>query len=126
MFWFCDYFTGGLPISYRLFPGNTYEGKTLVAMVQELQKEYSINNILLVADRAMFNEENLLEMESLGIEYIVAARLKTLPGNLKADILQSEYKAAAVMDELYWVKEFGHKSRRLIVGYSSRRAKRCS
>lgn len=116
--------TGGLPISYRLFPGNTYEGKTLVAMVQELQKEYSINNILLVADRAMFNEENLLEMESLGIEYIVAARLKTLPGNLKADILQSEYKAAAVMDELYWVKEFGHKSRRLIVGYSSRRAKK--
>lgn len=116
--------TKGLPITYRLFPGNTYEGGTLVEMVKDLQAQYAINTILLVADRAMFNEENLSHMESLGIQYIVAAKLKALPGNLKTDIFQAEYKADVIGDELHWLKEFEHKSRRLVVGYSSKRAKK--
>lgn len=116
--------TKGLPITYRLFPGNTYEGGTLVGMVQDLQTQYTIDNILLVADRAMFNEENLSQMESLGIQYIVAAKLKALPRNLKTDIFQAEYKADVIGDELHWLKEFEHKSRRLVVGYSSKRAKK--
>ena len=116
--------TKGLPITYRLFPGNTYEGGALVEMVRDLQTQYTINNILLVADRAMFNEENLSQMESLGIQYIVAARLKALPRNLKTDLFQAEYKADVIGDELHWLKEFEHKSRRLIVGYSSKRAKK--
>ena len=116
--------TKGLPITYRLFPGNTYEGGTLVGMVQDLQTQFTIDNILLVADRAMFNEENLSQMESLGIQYIVAAKLKALPRNLKTDIFQAEYKADVIGDELHWLKEFEHKSRRLVVGYSSKRAKK--
>jgi len=116
--------TKGLPITYKLFSGNTYEGSTLVEMVKDLQTEYAINNILLVADRAMFNEENLSQMESLGIQYIVAAKLKALPKSLKSDILHSDYQAAVIGDDLHWLKEFEHKSRRLIVGYSSKRAKK--
>jgi transposase len=116
--------TKGLPITYKLFPGNTYEGGTLVEMVKDLQTEYAINNILLVADRAMFNEENLSQMESLGIQYIVAAKLKALPKSLKSDILHADYQASVIGDELHWLKEFEYKSRRLVVGYSSKRAKK--
>lgn len=116
--------TSGLPITYKLFPGNTYEGGTLVEMVEDLKAEYSINNILLVADRAMFNEENLSKMEELGIDYIVAAKLRTLPGGLKKEILDSDYQGALVREEFQWLKEFEHKSRRLIVGYSAKRAKK--
>jgi transposase len=116
--------TSGLPITYKLFPGNTYEGGTLVEMVEDLKTEYSINNILLVADRAMFNEENLSKMEELGIDYIVAAKLRTLPGGLKKEILDSDYQGALVREEFQWLKEFEHKSRRLIVGYSAKRAKK--
>jgi transposase len=114
--------TNGLPITYRLFPGNTYEGGTLLHMVQELTSEYSIKNILLVADRAMFNDDNLSKMEELGITYIVAARLKTLSKGLKSEILGDDYSAAVVGNELQWVNEFEHKNRRLIVSYSSSRA----
>lgn len=116
--------TKGLPITYRLFPGNTYEGGTLVEMVKDLQTQYAIDNILLVADRAMFNEENLFQMESLGIQYIVAAKLKALPKNLKSDILHTDYHAAVIENELHWLKEFEYKSRRLVVGYSYKRAKK--
>ena len=116
--------TKGLPITYKLFPGNTYEGGTLVEMVKDLQTQYAIKNILLVADRAMFNEENLSFMESLGIQYIVAAKLKTLPKSLKSDILHADYSEEVIGDELHWLKEFEHKSRRLVVGYSAKRAKK--
>jgi transposase len=114
--------TKGLPITYKLFPGNTYEGGTLVEMVKDLQTQYAIKNILLVADRAMFSEENLSFMESLGIQYIVAAKLKTLSKSFKSDILHADYKEEVIGDELHWLKEFEHKSRRLVVGYSAKRA----
>ncbi len=79
----------GLPVTYELFPGNIYEGATLIQMVQKLKKTYNINNILLVADRAMFTEKNLFFMDKLGITYIVAAKLKALPNKLKEEILES-------------------------------------
>jgi transposase len=114
--------TKGLPITYKLFPGNTYEGGTLVEMVKDLQTQYAIKNILLVADRAMFTEENLSSLESLGIQYIVAAKLKALPKSLKSDILQADYTEEVMGDKMHWLKEFEYKSRRLVVGYSAKRA----
>ena len=114
--------TKGLPITYKLFPGNTYEGGTLVEMIKDLQTQYAIKNILLVADRAMFTEENLSSMESLGIQYIVAAKLKTLPKSLKSDILHADYTEEVIGNEMHWLKEFEYKSRRLVVGYSAKRA----
>jgi transposase len=61
-------------------------------------------------------------MEEMGITYIVAAKLRTLSKGLKAEILQDDYKATAVGNELQWINEFEHNNRRLIVSYSSRRA----
>jgi transposase len=116
--------TNGMPITYKIFPGNTCEGNTLIEMVKELQNEYLVKNILLVADRAMFNDDNLALMEQLNIQYIVAAKLKTLPKKLKTDILHSEYKFDVIANEPHWVNEFTYKSRRLVVSYSSKRARK--
>jgi len=117
--------TDGHPVDYRLFPGNTYEGHTLVEMVKDLKRQYKVNDILLVADRAMFNDTNLAFMDQEGIHYIVAAKLKSLSKMLKSQILDSRgYRAAVVSDELHWVNEFEHKGRRLIVGYSTNRARK--
>jgi transposase len=114
----------GLPITYQTFAGKTTEGTTLVQMVQRLKSEYEINNVMLVADRAMFVKQNLNEMDRLGVKYIVAAKLKTLPGALKKQLLAPDYRAALVADELHWLKEFEHETRRLVVGYSSTRARK--
>lgn len=117
--------TDGLPITYELFPGNTYEGHTLMTMVEALKKRYAINNILIVADRAMFNEDNLQQMEQSGVNYIVAAKLKTLSNALKNEITaDDDFKAATVDNELYWLKEYELGGRRLIVSYNSRRARK--
>jgi transposase len=114
----------GLPVSYEIFPGNMYEGHTLIKMVERLKQEYCVNNITLVADRAMFTENNLSSMEDIDISYIVAAKLKTLPKELKKQILETDFKADVVNNELHWIKEFDYKGRRLVVSYSSKRAKK--
>jgi len=115
--------TDGFPITYKLFPGNTSECKTLIPIIKELRDEYKINRILLVADRAMFNNENLRQMDEEGIKYIVASKLKTLSKNLKEKILTlSDYKTIHEKDKTLIYNEYPYNDNRLIVTYSSSRA----
>ena len=61
----------GYPIGYKLFPGNTTEGKTLIQHIEDVKSRFELKEVTLIADRAMFSRENLESMESLGINYIV-------------------------------------------------------
>jgi transposase len=115
----------GLPITYEVFPGDTFEGHTLQTAVEKLKKRFAVENILIVADRAMFNWKNLDWMDGEKIRYIVAAKLRSLSKDLKDQILGSAlYAATEVENELHWVREFALKDRRLIVSWSGERAKR--
>jgi transposase len=115
----------GLPITYEVFPGDTFEGHTLQIAVEKLKQRFDVENILIVADRAMFNWKNLDWMDGEKIRYIVAAKLRSLSKKMKERILHSAlYAPTEVENELHWVQEFSLKDRRLIVSYSSERAKR--
>jgi transposase len=115
--------TGGHPVTYELFPGSTYEGGTLITIIENLQRRFEVEKIILVADRAMFNEKNLKLLEDKKIQYVVAAKLRSLDKKKKSDILSSQLFRPTLLDEeLHWIKDFEHKNRRLIVSYSSIRA----
>ena len=115
----------GHPLSYELFPGNTSEGCTLINAVEKLKKDFKVNKVVLVADRAMFGDRNLDYMETQGIKYVVAAKLKSFSREKKSQILEEKnYKPAVVVNELQWTKELEYKNRRIIVSYSSKRAKK--
>ena len=111
--------TEGLPLTYELFPGNTSEGKTLIKVIEKMKFKYGAEKILLVADRAMFNEVNLSTLDDLNVEYIVAAKLKSLPKEMKDKILI--HKEAQDPDLKYWHQEYNFKNRRLIVNYTKDR-----
>jgi len=115
----------GLPVGYEVFPGNTSEGKTLIPVISDLKKKYNVANVCFAADRAMFTKENLEELDSLGINYVVAAKLKTLKKDLKDEILNcSNFKCYASESEINWYQELAHKNGRLIVNYSDKRAQK--
>jgi len=116
----------GLPVTYKLFPGNTFEGHTLKKTIEDLRSDFNVEDFVFVADRGMFSEKNLQYMEDQNIKYIVAACLKKLPSATKNELLTCEFKPAVVCDDFQWVDEFNHKGRRLIVSYSSKRAKKDS
>ncbi len=88
-------------------------------MIEKLKNTYGVENIQLVADRAMFTEQNLATMDALGIEYIVAAKLKSLSKEFKDQILN--FKISQPLDHKLWHREYDFKGRRLIVSYSEER-----
>lgn len=115
--------TDGLPIGYELFPGNTYEGSTLITAIEQIEKQYSIANTFIVADRAMFTESNLTQLNEKKVKFIVAAKLKSTGKDLKEQILTDVESARGGDDKLsFWVKDYEYKGRRLVVSYSSKRA----
>lgn len=79
----------GHPLGYKLFPGNTSEGAVLIKTMKNLKKKFAVRKAAVVADRAMFSEKNLQFMDEAGLEYVVAAKLRALPKDLKEDILSS-------------------------------------
>lgn len=71
----------------------------------------------------MFSQKNLQLLEGKGYQYIIAAKLKTLPQALKESILsESSYHPAVLGEDFGWVGEFEHEKARLIVSYKTQRA----
>jgi transposase len=116
----------GLPINYNIYTGNTYEGHTLIPALDELRKSYEIDKVVIVADSGMFNDNNLIELENKGYEYIVCSRLKNLPKKLQEQVtVRSNYESINItndIDSKYKAKEFNHNGRKLIVSWSSKRS----
>lgn len=115
--------SNGSPIGYQLFPGNTAEVKTLLTCIQKWREDFKITNTIVVADRAMLSETNLALMESEGLTYIVAAKLKSLPAALKKNILsQNQIIIGERSEELTAIQEHEYRGRRLVVSYIKSRA----
>lgn len=113
----------GLPVGYELFAGNTAEVKTLVAAIESWKDHLPIADVCFVGDRAMFCEANLKLLETKGYRYVVAAKLRSLPKALQANILnENSYKDAEFEKEIGRIGEFNYQDRRLIVSYKTKRA----
>lgn len=112
----------GLPVGYKLFPGNTYEGKTLPLVLKQLKTEYGIHRLIFVADRGMINGGNLDCIREAGFEFIIGMKLWALKEeeqNRVVKIRSWDYETVE-----YKVKELSHTFGRLIVTWSADRAKR--
>lgn len=76
----------GLPISYEVFSGNTFEGHTFIPMIQSFIKKNKVGVLTVVADAAMISTENSLALNEKGIHFIVGARLGNISGDLLKEI----------------------------------------
>lgn len=80
----------GRPVGYELFPGNTFEGKTLNTALESIEKRFGIRNIIIVADRGINSKLNLKSIVDKNYGYIVASRIKSMPASVKAEILNNK------------------------------------
>ena len=112
----------GLPIGYEVFPGSEHEGKSLIPSLENMRKREGVETAIHVADRGMFGEANLKDMEERNLQYIVGARLKSLPKDLKERILDLDAYKTTGGSEDSLSAEFEHKGRRIVVGWSRKRA----
>lgn len=109
----------GLPLGYQLLPGNTYEGNTLLNAISGWQKTYSDSKFVLVADSGMLNKNNLSALDTKGIDYIVCARIKSLPKATKEEMLSLK-ESQDQQKDFYHTIEFSE--RKLIISYKLTRA----
>jgi transposase len=65
----------GFPLSYEVFAGNTFEGKTMLPVVERFIAGHPQVKPIIVADAAMLDEQRLTELREKKISYIVGARL---------------------------------------------------
>lgn len=65
----------GFPLSYQVFAGNTFEGKTMLPVIETFISAHPQARPIVVADAAMLDEERLTELRQKKLSYIVGARL---------------------------------------------------
>ena len=110
---------GGYPIGYDIFPGNTFEGVTMLPMIERFQKKYGFKKPIIVADSGLLSKRNILLLEKHGYQFILGARIKNETNDIKSTILT---KAIHARDGQSFIVKKGNY--RLIVSYSKHRAEK--
>jgi transposase len=114
----------GLPIGYELFKGNEAEVKTLITSVNNWKSLFNIKQVTFVGDRAMFSQGNLAILDEYGYNYVIAAKLRKLPSNIKEQILdEKNYCIDSYKNDVAWLGEFEFNNKRIISSYTPSRAK---
>jgi hypothetical protein len=67
----------GHPLCSHLWPGNTADVKTLVPVAKDVQRRFGTGRICVVADRGMISRETIVQLEAMGWEYILGARMRS-------------------------------------------------
>ena len=78
----------GIPIAHEVFPGNTADVHAFNQMITVIKDKYPVGKIILIADRGMVSEENLIHLEQSGLSYVVGIRMRQLPQTLKKKLLE--------------------------------------
>lgn len=72
-----------IPITYRLFKGNTHDSQTMMPLLQETRKTYGLNRIIIVADKALNSGDNVAFLMAKGDGFIFSQKIRGASQELK-------------------------------------------
>jgi hypothetical protein len=78
----------GYPIAYDIFEGNTFEGHTMIPVIEATQKKYNLPKPIVIADSGLLSKDNLQKLAEQKYEFILGARIKNETEALKKEILE--------------------------------------
>jgi transposase len=107
-----------MPVSFDIYPGNTFEGHTFKDAVETMKKEYQLGKVIVVSDRGMMSKKNIEVVENSNYEFIVGKSIKQLK---KIDIFDEELIEIAKGIKY---REVQYDNNRLLIIYSEERAKK--
>lgn len=117
--------TQGVPLGFEVYPGNTFEGKTVADIVQKMRNKFKVRRFIFVGDRGLFSRKNLKVMrgddnENNG-EFIVGMKLGVFKQRHHEFYDISRYTK---VNENLAVYETTHEGDRCIITWSKVRAER--
>ena len=80
--------TLGLPMCYKLFEGNTNDCLTLKPMVQEIQKNYNVGKVIVVADKGLNTGNNIAYNKAIGNGYVMSLSIRGGNSEMKEYVLK--------------------------------------
>lgn len=80
----------GLPISYKIFPGNTHDSQTLIPMLAKVKKKFGVNRIIAVADKGLNCGDNIAFNTALGDGYIYSKSVRGASVDFKEWVLDEQ------------------------------------
>jgi transposase len=118
--------TDGIPLSFEVYPGNTFEGATLVDIVQRMRAKFKVRRFIFVADRGLFSAKNLDHIRTQcsdrgNGEFIVGMKIGQLKQRHREFYDRSRF--TKVNNDLEWY-ETKHGKDRCIIMWSRQRAER--
>jgi transposase len=78
----------GLPMNYKLFEGNKNDCLTLKPMIQELQKNYDVGRVIVVADKGLNTGNNIAYNKAIGNGYVMSLSIRGSNSEMKEYVLK--------------------------------------
>lgn len=72
----------GFPLGYEIFKGNTFEGHTMLPVIEKFQETHHVETCTIVADAGMLSFDNIEMLRKKKLSYIVGARVANLSPTL--------------------------------------------
>jgi transposase len=91
----------GIPFSYKLFKGNEHELETMEDVIDDVLKNYTIKEIIIVADRGLNSRKNLEMIRSKELNYIVGSKSSAIPKALKEKKFDSSWNITSKASDKY-------------------------
>jgi transposase len=130
----------GIPVGYEIYPGNTFDGKTMINALGNIKKRFGIHRVIIVADRGINSKGNLNLIKAAGYGYIMASRIKSMGKAIHEKIFNPDGYIIIKGDEsaedfryktVDYINVFTDEDRKkhnlsenLIITYSQKRAKK--
>jgi transposase len=107
---------GGYPLAYDIFQGSKFEGHTMMPVLNLFRRKYKLSQLAVVADAGLLSASNIDALRLNGYQYIIGARLKNEPADIKTAILDLALKDGQSAELLR------NDGSRLIINYAQARA----
>jgi transposase len=114
--------TDGMPLSFEVHPGNTFEGNTLDGIVDRMKKQFSVRRFIFIADRGLFSAKNLEHIRKSEGEFIVGLKIGVLGKAIQQECYDIQRYHFISQDLAIWETTYG--SDRCIITWSRSRAER--
>ena len=122
----------GIPVGYELYPGNTSEFSTLYPVIKDLKEKYKLKKVIVAADRGLNSGKNLLLLKELGLDYVMAYKLKGTKKEIKEKLFEDGYTIEKefkykLIEHVKEIRVDGKAEKiqdNLLLGYSEKRDKK--